>query len=37
MKHHRKSSHPSLRDEITGATSGVSSVRSEDIKIHKHY
>jgi hypothetical protein len=37
LKNHRKSSHPSLQDEVKGASDGVTSVRPEDIKIHQHY
>ncbi len=37
LKTHRKSSHPSIQDEVKGASNGVSSIRPEDIKIHQHY
>ncbi len=37
LKTHRKNSHPPLQDGIKDATSGVASIRPEDIKIHQHY
>jgi hypothetical protein len=37
LKTHRKDSRPNVRDEIKKATSNVSVVRPEDVKIHQHY
>jgi hypothetical protein len=36
LKTHRKHSHPPLQDEIKEISSGVSSVRPEEIKMHQH-